>query len=95
MLSEVPYMKTTQRLVVAVTFGLLSSVALAAKPTSITYVKEVPVGEEIYAEYVVKCSDGTDKNISTWDNRKSWCQGTGLKEDCDRKQIEAAKKACK
>ena len=51
-------------------------------------------GEEIYAQYVVKCSDGTDKTISTWDNRKSWCQGTGLKEDCDRKQIEAAKKAC-
>lgn len=89
-------MKTTYRLAAAIAFGLLSTVALAAKPTSITYSKEVPVGnDEIYAEYVVKCSDGTEKSITTWDNRKSWCQGTGLKEDCDRKQIEAAKKACK
>lgn len=74
---------------------LLSSAVFAAKPTSITYVKEVPVGNEIYAEYVVKCSDNSDKSITAWDNRKNWCQGVGAKEDCDRKQIQAAKKACK
>jgi hypothetical protein len=70
--------------------------AYAAKPTSITYVKEVPLAnDEIYAEFLVKCSDGQEKSITAWENRKNWCQGVGLKDDCTRKQIDAAKAACK
>lgn len=84
------------RSLAAAVLTLVSATALAAKPTSITYVKEVPVGDdEIYAEYVVKCSDNQEKSISSWDNRKTWCQGVGEKNDCERKQIMAAKKACK
>lgn len=73
-----------------------ANLAFAAKPTSITYVKEIPVDDkEVYAHYQVKCSNGETKDITAWDNRKLWCQGEGLKDSCDKKQIKAAKEACK
>lgn len=79
-----------------VALALVAGVAMAAKPTSITYVKEVPLSnDEIYAHFKVKCSDGTEKDVSAWDNRKLWCQGVGEKKECDKKQIASAKRACK
>ncbi len=84
-----------KKYLLAAALTVMAGTAFAAKPTSIVYVQEVPVGEEIYAQFKVKCSDGTEKEVSAWDNRKLWCQGVGAKEDCDKKQIAAAKKACK
>lgn len=75
--------------------ALMAGAAMAAKPTSITYVKEVPQNGEVYAHFKVKCSDGSEKDVSAWDNRKLWCQGLGGKDECDKKQIASAKRACK
>jgi hypothetical protein len=85
-----------RELIAAAVLALMAGGALAAKPTSIIYVKEVPLAnDEIYAQFKVKCSDGSEKEVSAWDNRKLWCQGVGEKSDCDKKQISAAKTACK
>lgn len=82
---------------------LLATVALcavlpayAAKPTSIKYVEEVVMADDqIWAHYVVKCSNGQDVDLSAWDNRKLWCVGKASKDACNKKQIKAAKDACK
>ncbi len=84
-----------KRILMAAVITAFAGAAFAAKPTSIVYVQEVPVGNEIYAQFKVKCSDNTEKDVSAWDNRKLWCQGIGTKDDCDKKQIASAKKACK
>ena len=84
-----------KKILLAAAMTLVAGAAFAGKPTSIVYIQEVPVGDEIYAQFKVKCSDGVEKEVSAWDNRKLWCQGVGLKDNCDKKQISAAKKACK
>lgn len=68
----------------------------AAKPTAITYESSgtTPDGEE-YANYIVSCSNGEQQPLTAWDNRKKWCVGAESKENCHKKQIKAAKKACK
>jgi hypothetical protein len=74
----------------------LSFGAFAAKPTSITFESEGTAADGTsYAHYVVKCSNGQQQPLTAWDNRKNWCVGKDSKEDCHRKQIRAAKQACK
>ena len=74
---------------------VLSLNALAAKPTSITFEAEgtTPDGIE-YARYIVKCSNGEQQPLTAWDQRKKWCVGAESTENCHKKQIKAAKKAC-
>lgn len=73
-----------------------SASTFAAKPRSIVFDanKETTDGTA-YASYVVKCSDGSDRPLTAWDNRKRWCVGDASSELCEKKQIKAAKKACK
>ena len=75
---------------------LFSSMSFAAKPTSITFEtdKTLADGTE-YSIYVVECSNNTTLKLSAWDKRKKWCIGDGTQDDCERKQIKAAKKACR
>ena len=74
----------------------VSTAALAARPTSIKYTEDIVVeGDQIYSHYVVKCSNGDEKDISAWDKRKTWCVGRGLKDDCSKKQIKTAKQVCR
>ncbi len=89
-------MKTDTKILLAAALVCFAAGAHAAKPTSIVFESEgkTPDGEE-YAGYVVKCSDGTDKPLTAWDSRKNWCVGKVSKEDCEKKQIRAAKNACK
>ncbi|HUH38203.1 MAG TPA: hypothetical protein VL027_09700 [Spongiibacteraceae bacterium] len=70
--------------------------AHASKPTSITFESEgvTPDGVE-YANYIVKCSNGQRMPLTAWDKRKKWCVGLESQEDCHKKQIKAAKEACK
>jgi hypothetical protein len=70
--------------------------AAAAKPSSITFESEgtSPDGKA-YALYTVKCSDGQTQALTAWDNRKTWCVGKISQEACSKKQIRAAKDACK
>lgn len=89
-------MKTFTKVVAASAFVLASASAFAAKPTSIKYIEDIVVeGDQVYAHYVAKCSNGESKDLSAWDNRKQWCQGKGTRDDCTKKQIKAAKQACK
>ena len=74
----------------------LSTSAFAAKPTSIKYVEDVVLENDlIYSHYQVKCSDGKEGDLSAWDNRKKWCVGKGGQDTCSKKQIKTAKKVCK
>ena len=74
----------------------LSAGAFAAKPTSIKYIEDIVVDNNvIYSHYQVKCSNGKKADISAWDNRKKWCVGKGGQDECSKKQIKTAKKVCK
>ena len=74
----------------------LSSASFAAKPTSIVFESN---GESTdgtpYAKYSVKCSNGKRVELTAWDNRRKWCVGDATSEECEKKQIKAAKAACK
>lgn len=70
--------------------------AFAAKPTSITFQGEqISTVGQGYSLYVVRCSNNDVKKISAWDKRKTWCVGESQSDFCTRKQIKAAKIACK
>lgn len=89
-------MKTIKKLLVTSALVAVSGVALAAKPTSIKYVEDIVVENDlIYSHYVVKCSNGVTADISAWDNRKKWCVGKGGQDECSKKQIKTAKIVCK
>lgn len=73
----------------------LSAGAYAAKPTSIVFQgnKETADGTA-FSEYQVKCSNGKTTSMTAWDNRRQWCMGNERNDQCERKQIKAAKAAC-
>ncbi len=80
----------------AAVFMTSSFSAFAAKPTAITFESSgtTPDGAE-YANYIVRCSNGQKQPLTAWDNRKKWCVGAQSQENCHRKQIKAAKTACR
>ncbi len=63
-------------------------------PTNISYCKQgrTFLGSR-YKSYTVRCSDGTRRSITAWDNRKTWC--VGMRSQCTNDQLKAAKMACK
>ena len=68
----------------------------AAKPTSIVFEANDETAEGTpFAKYAVKCSNGKRKELTAWENRRKWCVGDVSSEQCERKQIKAAKAACK
>lgn len=89
-------MKNFLSMIVASTCLVFSLSATAAKPTSITFQSNgtTPDGVE-YSNYIVKCSNGQKQPITAWDKRKKWCVGSESMENCSKKQITAAKNACK
>lgn len=73
----------------------LSASAFAAKPTSIVFQGNQETADgTAYTEYLVKCSNGKTATMTAWENRRRWCAGNELNEQCERKQIKAAKAAC-
>lgn len=75
---------------------LFASSCFAAKPVSFKYVEEIIVDKDVvYAHYIVKCSNGKSYDVSAWDNKKLWCVGKGLKEECYKKNIKVGKVVCK
>lgn len=73
-----------------------ASTSFAAKPTSIVFESNGETAEGIeFAQYSVKCSNGKKVQLTAWDNRKKWCVGEESQENCEKKQIKAAKAACK
>jgi hypothetical protein len=74
----------------------LSATTFAAKPTSIVFNTNAETSDgTAYAEYTVKCSNGKKVQLTAWDNRRKWCVGDATSEACEKKQIKAAKAACK
>lgn len=89
-------MKKLHKIIAAAGCLSFSIMAFAAKPTSITFVADGKAADgQEYASYVVKCSDGKEEPLTAWDQRKNWCVGKDSKDNCDKKQIRAAKVACK
>lgn len=73
-----------------------SATALAAKPVKITPgSKGVAEGGEEYRNYVVQCSNGKKQPLTAWEGGKKWCVGQDSDDNCAKKQIKAAKAACK
>ena len=73
-----------------------STGSFAAKPTSIVFVGNGETTDGTpYATYNVKCSNGKKVEVTAWDNRRKWCVGDSNSETCEKKQIKAAKAACK
>lgn len=74
----------------------VSASSFAAKPTSIVFEAKQETADGVaYDTYAVKCSNGKKQELTVWDNRKKWCVGGADSQDCEKKQIKAAKKACK
>ena len=89
-------MRTFIKVVTTSALLTLSLNGLAAKPTSIVLIAKGADAEGTpFVSYQVKCSNGKTAPLTAWDNRKKWCVGEESSTDCERKQIKAAKKACK
>ncbi|MCB1687433.1 MAG: hypothetical protein KDI33_03070 [Halioglobus sp.] len=75
---------------------VFSAASLAAKPTSIVFNENGTTSDgTAYSTYTVKCSNGKKAELTAWDNRGKWCVGDSTSENCEKKQIKAAKGACK
>ncbi|MEZ5573419.1 MAG: hypothetical protein R3E64_15580 [Halioglobus sp.] len=75
---------------------VFSAASFAAKPTSIVFNANAATNDGTsYAKYTVKCSNGKKAELTAWDNRSKWCVGDATSENCEKKQINAAKDACK
>lgn len=73
-----------------------ASASFAAKPTSIVFEANGKTADGTeFGQYAVKCSNGKKMQLTAWDNRGQWCVGAESKEGCEKKQIKAAKAACK
>lgn len=80
----------------AIALIAFSAGSFAAKPTSIVFGANAQTSEGIdYATYTVKCSNGKKVEMTAWDNRAKWCVGDASSSTCEKKQIKAAKAACK
>jgi hypothetical protein len=75
---------------------VFSASGFAAKPTSIVFDANATTSDgKAYAKYTVKCSNGKKAALTAWDNRSKWCVGDSNSTVCEKKQINAAKDACK
>jgi len=75
---------------------LFAAGSFAAKPTSIVFDANAATADgTAYAKYTVKCSNGKKAELTAWNNRSKWCVGDATSENCEKKQINAAKDACK
>ena len=84
------------KLAAACALVAVSSGSFAAKPTSIVFVANNETADGTpYATYNVKCSNGKKIEVTAWDNRRKWCVGDADSDTCEKKQIKAAKAACK
>jgi len=73
-----------------------ASSSFAAQPTSLRFEGKATTEDGVpYSNYSVKCSNGKSEPLTAWDKRRKWCLGDVETENCHRKQIKAAKAACK
>lgn len=83
-------------LAIAAMMVMASTSAMGSKPTRITYSADGTTDAgEAYSTYIVSCRNGKVFPITAWDNRRQWCVGEESRELCHKKQVKAAKAACK
>jgi hypothetical protein len=75
--------------------SLAASMAYAAKPVKIMPSNSGDLNGEKFRNYVVECSNGKNQPLTAWDDGKRWCIGKDSQNGCVKKQIKAAKGACK
>lgn len=77
-------------------FALLgTSGVYAAQPTTINYSgKGTTFTGKKYRVYMVRCSDGKKRKITSW-NKTNWCVGKASTKKCGTSQLKAAATACK
>ncbi len=81
-----------------VSFTVLFMVTLsayAAKPVKITPSDAGSVDGQEYRNYIIECTNGKKPIVTSWSSGKRWCVGPASQENCAKKQIRAAKTACK
>jgi hypothetical protein len=84
------------RLATAAGLILASASSFASKPTSISFESNGKTANgKDFAKYSAKCSNGKRVHLTAWNNRHKWCIGEESSENCEKKQINAAKTACK
>lgn len=67
----------------------------AAKPIKITPGNTGEINGETFRNYLVECSNGKKHPLTSWESGKKWCIGQDSQNGCVKKQIKAAKSACK
>ena len=86
----------TRKILAGAALLAMSASCFAARPTSIVFTNNGETAEGTpFASYKVKCSNGQEVELTAWDNRRKWCVGNDASTDCQKKQIRAAKSACK
>jgi hypothetical protein len=85
----------TKLMLVAVSLYTCSHISFAASPQDIRFSgKGNSLLGGAYHIYKVRCSDGSKRTISAWNDRKKWCAGN-KKNQCTNDQLTTAKKVCK
>lgn len=85
-----------RKLAAGIALATMSGGTLAAKPTSIVLQNSDQTRDgKPFTKYSVKCSNGKRMPLTAWDDERRWCVGESDSEQCERKQIHAAREACK
>jgi hypothetical protein len=88
-------MTNIMRVTVIALLFTASQTLCAAKPVKITPGDKGEESGVEFRNYIVECSNGKSQPLTSWDSGKKWCLGKDSKSDCAKKQIKAAKIACK
>ncbi len=88
-------MKKSALLAIASAALAVSFSVYAAKPVKITPGNKGEANGAEFRNYIVECSNGKKQPLTSWDNGKKWCVGQDSQDNCVKKQIKAAKTACK
>jgi len=85
----------TKLIFIAIGLYTCSLSSFAASPQDIRFAgKGNSLLGGAYHIYKVRCSDGSKRVISAWNNRKKWCAGK-KKNKCTNDQLATAKRVCK
>ena len=84
------------KIVLATAVVTFSASSFAAKPRAIAFDNrfETEQGER-FSQYIVTCSNGKEMPLTAWETPNKWCQGEASLENCEKRQVKAAKAACK
>ena len=84
------------KVVVAAAVVAFSASSFAAKPRAIEFDSrfETEQGER-FSQYTVTCSNGKEMALTAWESPSKWCPGEASLENCEKRQVKAAKAACK